>query len=159
MLDVQFARHDANGDTPAGSAQSQTVQKPQSISEHDPVFLRFARQPATHADAELGFAQMLAMYWTNGWPAHLACTADSSLAHEPATALFSHPRNLPPPHTQTLPGKHSVGHQQASERGVQRSEAARQSHALSSEQGGVGALSPHDTNRPPPHTQSMIESG
>ncbi len=158
MPDVQFARQAANGDTPAGAAQSHTVQKPQSISEHDPVFLRFARQPATHAES--GFAQMLAMYCTKVWPAHFACTADSSLAHEPTTGLFSHARNLPPPHTQTLPGKHSVGHQQASERGTQRSEAARQSHALSSEQGGgVGALSPHDTNRPPPHTQSTIESG
>jgi len=156
---AQAARHAANGDGTAGPAQSQTVQKPQSISEHDPVVFRFARQVAVHAAFVPVPVQMLAMYWTNGWPTHLACTADSSLAHEPAPALFSHPRNLPPPHTQTLPGKHSVGHQQASERGVQRSEAARQSHALSSEQGGVGALSPHDTNRPPPHTQSMIESG
>src|SRR4029079_6205539 len=132
-----FARQVANGEGIAGAAQSQTVQKPQSISEHDPVFFSVARQPGTHV--AFWPLQISPMNWMNDWPAHLVCTAASSLAHEPA--LFSHARNWPPPHTHTLP-LHSVGHQQASARGVQRSEAARQSQPLKDAHGPVGVEPP-----------------
>jgi hypothetical protein len=67
----QEARHAENGDGVAGPAQSHTGQKLQSISEQEPVFFRFARQPAMQVGLAAaiwvaGSVQRSAMYWTKG---------------------------------------------------------------------------------------------
>src|SRR5262245_2339546 len=113
------ARQAAKGDC-VPARQSQTGQKLQSISEHWPVFFRFARHDAT----QVGFVtelQRSPMYPTNAWPAHLLWTAASSVAQAAFTLLSSQARKRPPPQMHAIWGSHSLGHQHASVRAVQRS--------------------------------------
>lgn len=67
---LQLLMQVLNADGITGPAQSQVVQKLQSISEHDPVLFRSARQAVTQAG--LGTAMYVTgsvhrslMYWTN----------------------------------------------------------------------------------------------
>ena len=115
----------------SGSADAQAAGKPrtgtaslaravadraevQSISEHEPPRLRFARQAAMQFEISLVDADW-PMYWMNGWSAHFACTAASSFVQRwRRPTLSSQPRNRPPPQMHSICGSHSLGHQQAS---------------------------------------------
>lgn len=132
----QAARQSRKADGVVGAAQSHTGQKEQSISEHDPVLFRAARQPATQVGCNKD-EQRPPMYWTKGCPAHLAWTAVRALVQLADAALSSHAMRRPPPQMHTMFESHSLGHQHASVRAEQRSLAAMHAQAPSDAQAPV----------------------
>ena len=92
----QARRHAANGDASRARAVAHRAEAAVDLACTSRC-LRFARQSRRRSG--VADVHRSPMYWTNGWPAHFACTACARHdgQHRATDGLSSHARNRPPP--------------------------------------------------------------